>query len=121
VKKFVFAALSLSMCLSTAAFAKDTTVSSGACIVRQTGEVVEGKRFFSDAYNKSSSNRCVIAKIYGEAETSRVYVDRRREGDKNSGMSNSEVDSTLYSIGLNSGDCEVYSCVEANYVSLWNF
>jgi len=121
MKKFVFAALSLSMVVSTAAFAKDKTVSSDLCYIKQTRELVAGNRFFSEAYNDSSQGRCVVAKIYGAAETSRVYVDHRRKGDKNDGLSNNEVDYVLASEGLTTNDCQIESCIEADYISLWNF
>lgn len=91
------------------------TVQGQSCYVRQSGEWVEGDRFFSLASEYARRNRtCVIARIATVPYSGRIYNrDGSRVAKDQGGLSNSEVDRILSRYGLRG--CERFSCDESRY------
>lgn len=118
MKKVFLALMACTTLMSSVSFGRDTTVDSLLCYVKRngqsTGEAVLGSQFFSKAARYSDNyNTCVIAKIWNEAETSRLYINGHRYGQRNSGMTNNEIKRELRSLGLRKSSCVTYSCVES--------
>ncbi len=118
----IAAALLVSFSGTVNASPKAKTVKASTCYVKKDGVLwsyytgaVEGDRFFSDMANLSQRERsCVIAKIYSEPYSGRIYVQGRRLAKALGSMSDAEVRQVVRNAGL-TGECSRYSCVESRY------
>ncbi|MBX3034001.1 MAG: hypothetical protein KF865_08750 [Bdellovibrionaceae bacterium] len=120
MKKMMLTLIAAATLLGVSAHAKDTTVDKTLCYIKAdrefTGEVVLGRDFFRKAVAYSNRHdTCVIAKIFNERSTSRIYFDGRRYGDRTSGMTAEEVRQELFDLGLRPSACTVFSCVESQH------
>lgn len=118
VKKVILSALILVAGFS--AQAKDTSPAGATCYVRDGAEflgftvdtLIEGRKFFSAVVNLSNrTNSCARGKIFGVAETNRVYINGRRVGDRDDGMTNAEADNVVRAYGYSLSECPTYSCI----------
>lgn len=82
------------------------------CFVAQTGEWVDGDRFFSLVNSwVQRNNRCAVAKIATVPFSGRVYDSTgRRVAKEQGGLSNSQVDDVLRRYGLYG--CERFTCTQ---------
>lgn len=91
------------------------TVRGDVCYVRQSGEWVDGDRFFSLAHEYARRHRtCVVARIANVPYSGRIYNrDGSRVARDRGGLSNSEADQIMRTYGLRG--CERFSCDERRY------